>query len=312
MDKKKLYASVTIAVLIVAVCFWWYESTKPSVYLGGTVTVAFEDGSKVEYTTDPTNFLSLYKLTVLTNNGKKIASISCDPWIKYRINPPDKAVKVQYLVMFYIEVEGPFFTGARSYSSLTGFIDLPVSHYNDKITTNRWVWIMNLGYWQTLSNLYMEKGSGLQVGAVNLGPEYAKDVTDALSRNYVSNQLAKALTTTVAVVEKRNGDFEYLVNWEMSGPNFYILMKRIDWQGLALHVGDFSVGAGKFMRVWDGDQYTITFKVGYFFRYQDITGDWTPWKSGEITLAILKVNAEQGYWVQVDLEIGDGVHVSCY
>ena len=313
--KNKLLAGVIALILVAAVfagVWWWREYNKPGVYLGGKITVIFEDGSKAEYTTDPTNLLSLYKLTVLTNSGKKIASISCDPWIKYYIKPPDKTAKVQYLVIFYIEVTGPFFTGARSYSSLTGFIDLPVSHYTDTVTTNRWVWLGNVGFFSSdiVEYFYRERGSGLQVGCINLGAEYAKAVTDALSGNYVSSQLAKALTTAVAVVEKRNGDFEYLVNWRISGPDFYVLMKRIDWQGLALHSGSFTVGAGKFMRIWPGDQYTITFKVGYFFRHQDLTGDWSPWKAGTVTLATLKVNAQEGYWVQVDLDIGSGVKVA--
>jgi hypothetical protein len=62
--------------------------------------------------------------------------------------------------------------------------------------------------------------------------------------------------------------------------------------------------------MYDNDQYQIAFKVGYFFRSQDVTGDWSKWKSNTVTIATFTMKISQGSWYVLSADVSGGVTVS--
>jgi len=198
----------------------------------------------------------------------------------------------------------------RGYISLFGFTDAFYRQYSSTEATNRWNWMLNLGKWGDYQKFYQEKGSGVQIGALNVGPEFAKAVCDAMSVNVITDALASRLTAVTSVTTKKTGDVDVLADWKTSGPDFYVNLKRFCFSGAALHLGDFSIGAGKWMRMWGGDTYQLRFKECIMYRSQDITGEWTSWRSKTMTIATVTMKIQEGSWYVLTVDLGGSVDVS--
>jgi len=281
----------------------------PGFLLNSEVMINYDDGTSQTFrTTD--NLLQ--RLSVIQASGKKISSVTANIYGTWKSTPAGQSVKVQYWIVYYIEVQGTFFSGGRAYSSLLGFIDTPLSTFSSTETTNRWNYLGNniVPDATFLNNYYQERGSGLQVGQLNLGPEYAKAVCDAFKGVPLAGTLATKLTTLLATATVKDGDRVDMTSWTQSGPTFYVNLKRTNWQGASINLGDFTLGVGKWTRMAEGDSYTVKFHAGYFFRWQDLTGEWAPWKSGDITVSTLSLQVVAGQWVILGLTIGGGVTVT--
>lgn len=316
--KRKLTAVALGAVIITAVAIGIYVAwayVQPGVWLEGAVVITFEDGTSVSLGTarseiEKLMLTGLKRGSVATYSGQKIWNINAYANLKFGITPADRSLKCQYYAIYWVEVEGTFSDGLRSYTSLWGFIDTFYSHYTSTEPMNRWNWMLNLGRWGDYEDFYQEKGSGMQIGALNVGAELAKGVCDAMSFNILTKELAERLTTVTTVTTKKDGDVDLLANWETGGPEFYTNLKRFNFYGVALHLGDFSIGGGRWARMWEGDSYKVSFKEFIVYRSQDITGEWTDWNSKTETIAALTMNIQEGYWYLLDVELGSSVDVS--
>ena len=165
---------------------------------------------------------------------------------------------------------------------------------------------MNARLFTSLDNYYAEKGSGLQAGNLNIGSEFAKSVNDAVGGLPVAGDLASKLTGLVAVKEVRDYELDQLVNWDRSGPYFYTDLKRTNWKGLQLNLGEaVSFGAGEYARMQIGDEYDLRFKVTVFWRWQDIaTGEWAPWQAKTVDVGTLRMKVTEGYWSYLEINVG--------
>ena len=323
MDQKRAFAVGLLAIIlvgIIAYVLWDYVSGgQPGAYLEGTVTIKYEDGTEIVLGSEDKRLFNILnywnkRLNVLTYGGKKLWGISTNINLKFRVSPPDKTLKAQYWIIYWIEVDGTFFWGGRMYSGLTGFVDTPISTYQDDKAMNKWAYKVSNPElsWDHIGSFvepfYREATSSVWVDLSTLISD-PKSVTDALNGFPLVGSLADKLSAGLSATTVRDGDQPLLVKWEMSGADFYVRLKRSNFNGLSFHSGDFSIGFGEFARLWDGDQYTIKFKVGYFFRYQDITGEWTEWKHGTVTLATLDMKVTEGTWYLLTADINGGVRV---
>jgi len=314
VNRKQAIALVLIAVAVAAsigIYLLWLQY-QPGVWLEGEVVLTFEDGSTVMLTTPRSELerlmlTALKRQSIITYGGKKLLNVAAKSNVKFIITPADRTLKTQYYAIYWIEIEGTFADGLRSYTSLWGFTDAFVGSYASTEAMNRWNWMLNLGTWGDYAKFYQEKGSGVQIGVLNVGAEYAKAVCDAMSFNTVTKELAERLTAVTSVTTKQNGAVDILADWQMTGPDFYMDLKRFCFSGAALHIGDFSVGAGRWMRMWNRDSYTVRFKEFVAYRYQDITGEWSPWKSKTQTIAAMTMNVQEGYWYILDVNLGGSV-----
>ena len=309
----KIVTLAALAVILLYLLYPWILAAFaiPGFNLNSDITVTYTDGSSRTISSS-TNLLQ--KISVIQDNGKTIQSISTNIYGAWKSTPAGQTAKVQYWIIFYLEIQGPFFTGLRSYNSLTGFADLPVSGtYAYDAVTDRWWYISNaiIPTASFSSAFYAERGSGLQVGQLNIGPEMAKAITDALGGATVISGLATQLTTLLPTAQVTDGQTVSIITWTMTGPTFYTNLKRCEWSGASINLGDFiTLGAGKWMQMHDGDSYSIKFHVGYFFRWQDLTGEWTPWKSGDIVVSTLQTQIVSGYFVNMGLTVNGGVTVT--
>lgn len=307
---------------LVAYVYAKYWVRPEGFWLGGKIILTYEDGSKITLSSGEKNLLTdaLWKLSVLTNEGKKLYSISADAYVKYLIKPSGRSLHVQDWYQFYIEISGTYADGAREYDPLTGFLDLFYNSYQDTQKTSRWILLYNnpgaswTGLTDFVKYFYKEAGSGVQAGLLNIGPVEARAVDEfvvkALGSGIVAKQLGDKLTGWLGVGTVKTGDVKTIISWYMKGWDFYNYLKRMNWLGLSIHIGEFSVGLGKWVRMHDGDTYTINFKVGYFYRWQDVTGEWTDWRAGTITLATLTLKVEQGTWYVLNIDISGDVNTS--
>lgn len=322
MDKKKVVvASVILIVLFGLVVYAEYRVAMavPGAVLEGTVTIQYEDGTKAVLSGNDQQLFSLLQqqLNVLMYNNKKLTSISTNVNLRFTVTPSDKTLKCQYWVLYWIEVDGTFFWGARLYSSLTGFVDTPSGAKNTYYATkamNKWAYKVgnpSLG-WGTISSFvspfYAEATSSVWVDLSTYITD-PQTVTNALSGVPIVGSLADKLGAMITSAQVKNGDNPLLISWTMTGPDFYTRLKRSDFNGIAVHFGDFTIGTGEFARMNAGDQYTVKFNVGYFFRYQDVTGEWTSWKVGQSTLASLNMQVAEGTWYVLSADISGGITV---
>jgi hypothetical protein len=293
---------------------------KPGAYLEGTVTIKYEDGSEVVIGSEDRSLFQLLNYwskqqSVITYQDKKLWGISTDINLRFTIDPPDKSLNAQFWVLYWLELKGPFFQGTRGYSGLTGFVDIPLNQYEALRGFNKWnAKVSNPSMtWNYIGSFvapfYQEATSSF---LVDLSTYIAnpKDVTDALNGIPLVGRLADVLSARISAATVKNGDRPLLVNWDMTGPDFYVRLKRSNFDGLSVHLGDFSVGAGEFCRMYEGDTYQVSFKVGCFFRSQDITGDWTAWKSGTVTIATFTMKIQAGSWYVLSADVSGGVSVS--
>jgi len=322
MDNKSKAAAILIAILILgltAYAVYAFVWVKPGAYIEGTVTITYDDGTTVTIDSGDRqlfNFLQYQakQQNVVTYQNKKLMNIACDIAIRFSLDPPDKTVRCQYWMMFWLEVEGPFFTGARAYSGLLGFFDTPLRHYESKEGFNKWsakVGNPELGWLYVgsfVDPFYRETTSSVWVDLTTYIAN-PKAVTDALNGIPIVGWLADTLSAHLTATDVRHGQRPIVMAWEKDGPGFYVRLKRSNFEGLSVHVGDFSIGAGKFCRMWPNDGYSIRFKAGYFFRYRDITGEWSKWKHGTVTIADFEMRVEEGQWYVLSVDVEGGVKV---
>lgn len=293
---------------------------KPGAYLEGTVKLKYEDGSEIVIGSEDRqifqtlNYLSK-QLSVIQYGNKKLWSISTDINLRFTITPSDKSLNSQFWVLYWVELKGPFYQGTRGYSGLTGFVDIPLNQYealrgfnkwNAKVSNPQLTWFYIGSF---VAPFYQEATSSVFVD-LSTYISNPQDVTNALNNLGFAGRLADVLSARISAATVKNGDRPLLVSWDMSGPDFYVRLKRSNFNGLSVHLGDFSVGAGEFARMSDNDQYTISFKVGYFFRSQDITGDWVAWKSSTVTIATFTMKIAAGSWYVLSADVSGGVTVS--
>ena len=309
---------ILIVVGLVAGVIW--AQPKPGAYVEGSVKIQYEDGSEIVIGSEDQQLLNLLslagkKLSVMTYQGKKLWGISTDINLRFSIDPPDKKLNCQYWILYWIEVDGPYFSGSRGYSSLTGFLDTPVSHYGTVKSLNKWqakVGNPEIGFFTIKSFVdpfYQEATSSVWVDLSTYIVD-PQTVTDSLLGIPIVGGLADKLGAYISATEVSHGQKPLVVDWQMDGPDFYVRLKRSNFNGFSVHIGDFSVGAGDFARMWDNDRYRLSFKVGYFFRYQDITGEWTRWNHGTATIATMEMNIAEGSWYLLSADVSGGVGIS--
>jgi len=324
METRKIVALVLLALILgglaVYLAYMWYSTGRPGAYLEGTVKIRYQDGTEVILGSEDRQLFKILdywnkRMNVLTYSGENLWSIDADINLRFRVDPPDKSVKAQYWILYWVEIDGIFFWGGRLYSSITGFVDTPISTYSTTKSFNKWnAKVMNPSIsWSGIESFvdpfYREATSSVLVDLSSYISD-PKSVTDALNGVPIVGSLADVLSAHLSAGEVRNGDNPLVVSWSMDAPDFYVRLKRSNFNGLSVHLGDFSIGAGEFARMWDGDSYRVAFKVGYFFRWQDVTGEWSEWKYGTVTIATFNMKVEAGQWYVLSVDVSGGVNIS--
>lgn len=320
LAKRKNHRIAAAVLIIIAVGILLYalltpQGTTNGAILSSQLRLKYSDGSEVTVGSGDTKLFSLMQgYNTLENAGKRIDSIYLDASLKFKVDSKvATSVKTQYWGVYFIELNGPFFTGVRGYTSLTGFGDLPIPYSGGTRTyrTDRWWNFMNARIFTSLDQYYSEKGSGLQIGNLNIGSELAKGVNDAIGGLPIIGDLANKLTGLAGTVTVKDGDYDTLVRWSRSGPEFYTDMKRTNWKGLALNLGEaISFGAGEYASMNVGDKYKLTMKVTVFYRWQDATGEWAPWKAKTVQVASIDLNVTEGYWTYLNVDVGQNGYIN--
>jgi len=317
LDRKTIIGIVLAIILVVAIAYFIYAYlwVHPGAWLESTVKIRYEDGTEVVLDSNDFPLFSLLKrMSVITYGGKKIWGISTQVNIRFTITPPDRSLKAQWWLIYWTEQQGTFFWGGRAYHSWIGFVDVPLRTYSANKAMFKWqAKVMNpeLSWFQIKSFVdpfYRESTSSIWVDLSTYVAD-PKTVTDALSGIPIVGGLADTLGARLSSATVKDGDRPLVVSWDMKGYDFYTRLKRSNWNGLSVHLGDFSIGVGEFARMWDNDAYTIRFKAGYFFRYQDISGEWSKWKYGTVTIATLNMKIVEGSWYVLSAEISGNVNV---
>jgi hypothetical protein len=324
MENGKKTVLVLLAVILLGamtyVAYAIWEHGRPGAYLEGTVKIRYEDGTEVLLGSEDRQLFSLLsywnkRFSVMTYRNRKVWGVSADIRLRFIVKPPDKSLRAQYWIIYWIEVEGAFFTGGRFYSFVTGFVDSPLNTYRTNKAMNKWM--AKVGNpelsWTHIGSFvkpfYKEATSSIGVDLSTYISD-PKSVTDALKGIPIAGPLADALSAHISSCTVKNGYTPLVVRWSMSGPDFYVRLKRSNFNGLSFHSGAFSIGAGEFARMWNGDGYKVTFKVGYFFRWKDVTEEFSPWKHGTVTIAVFDMLIQEGSWYVLSADVSGGVNVS--
>lgn len=289
----------------------------------GTVTLNYANGQTQTFTTTNTLWDQLRSGSILTANGQQLNGITVNMNIAYSVKGISSSVTAQYWVVFYMQVTGPAGVAYRAINlPLLGNVESYVGDIQGTPTydTNRWYLLRNNLGFGPYANYYAEKGSGLQVGNINLGPGEAYDVTQALTGVPVAGPLASQLTTLLGTTTKSDGQTEPLITWTRTGPQFYQDMWSIAYPaslwGVSLPSGTYCVpftttcgGAGAYLRMHQNDQYTVSFKAGIFYRWQDATGFWTGWQEKNQNLATFTLGVANGWYTVLGINVGGGINL---
>ena len=325
---KKAEAAIAIAVilgaLVVTYLAFFFVPGGLGTQLIGDITVVYSDGTSQTFHTD-TNLWGKLQQSVLSNlqTGQRINSIKADVSIRYTVTGLSSKVTTQYWVIFYMQVTGPAGVGIR-YRDVPLFGTGQIAWLRDDGTrtfdTDRWVFLTNgLGFAGNIANYYMEKGSGLQVGNINLGPAFATAVYKTIGQGTgVGQDLANQLTLLLGTVDRTNGQTEALMSWQKDGATFFKDLYTIAYPyqiwGVPMPSGQLvipgtsiSFGAGEYMRMNNGDGYSISFRVAAFYRWQDSTGIWTPWNEKNIELARINTSIKDGWYTFLSISVSGPV-----
>ena len=326
-NKQKMYAVFVIAILAFGILYlyWPQQGGQTGMKVGGTLLIDYGDGTVVTMKSDEAaksdslldRLRGMAGLNVLTLNGRAFTAnskLTLSEFIVWDVKPnnadgSNRKANVQYWVNGYIEVTGRFANGLRSYDPWTGFHTTEISSFNGVKNTNYWNSMDLTGTSGFVPNYYAEKGSGLQIGNVNFGipaVQMAHPLEEATKGIPLVGNAAQAATTVLGHVEVTNGGKETLFGYTKPVYETHIDLGRINWQGLSFNAGSFTVGAGTWTRLAVDDTYTITYKMNYIYRYQDVTGEWSQWKGGAATLFSITTQVKEGTYTTVNLNPGGG------
>lgn len=327
MDKQKTYALLVVAILVFGVLFlYWPQGSQTGMKVGGTLVIDYGDGTKITMVSDnaATNAWDKLKgmagLNVLSVNGRaftansKITLAEFVVWDVLPKNPDgtERKANVQYWANGYITVDSIFSNGIRSYDPLTGFHTTETSHFSGTKNTNYWNSMDLTGTSGFVPNYYAEKGSGLQVGNVNWGIDAVKmahPLEEATKGVPLVGDAAQAATTVLGHIEVTNGQKETLFGYTKPVYETHIDLGRINWQGLSFNAGSLTFGAGTWTRLAVDDTVTIHWRMSYIYRYQDVTGEWSQWKGGDVELFSLTTKVQSGTYITVSLNPGGGYNI---
>lgn len=334
-NRRYVYAAVVAGVLLFGYLALFVPSsgsTQTGMNVGGTLTIDYGDGTKVTMVSknmdDRSWWQKLTGLDVLSVNGKTFntnSMITLGTSILWDVQPANKdgtprSSNVQYWVNNYITIDGVFSNGLRSYDPFTGnpgtqtasglFHTTELSHFTGTESTNWMNYMANTnlvgGY---IENYYAEKGSGLQVGQMNWGVptlKMAKPIEDATKGVPLVGDASQIATTALGHVQVRGGQKETLFGYTKPVYELHIDLGRINWQGLSMNAGSFTVGAGTWTRLAVGDTYTLHYRMSYVYRYQDVTGAWSDWKGNDVELFSFTTTVQSGNYQTVNLNPSGG------
>ncbi|MDG7035408.1 MAG: hypothetical protein JRM78_04230 [Nitrososphaerota archaeon] len=295
-------AAIVLMIILAGLFLWanFAQQAAPAFKVYGVTNLKYSDGSTWSSNS------SVLAASVVQNNGKTINAISEDVYGTWSVSGAASSARVQYFVYYYVNITGPFYYGGRIYTSLTGYTDLPLTSYPTMtVTTNPWLAIENginpTDSW--LTDWYYQAGSGAQIGPYNTGGVLAAVVTNprVLNANQ-TNSVTSSFESLLGVSNITNGKTSQLTSWSMTGVQLFNNMMQTSWGGplgLEVGVGGVSIGNGYFASMATGSQYKLTFIVSYLYRWQDATGQWTPWHAGTANLGSLALSLNNGYYVQV-------------
>ncbi|MDG7035095.1 MAG: hypothetical protein JRM78_02615 [Nitrososphaerota archaeon] len=278
----------------------YHAPSKFKVY--GITQIGYTDGTTQVINSAQTSILGQ---SVISTNGKIISSLSEHVYGTWSVSGAPSA-NVQYFVYYYVNITGPFYYGGRIFTSLTGYTNIPVTNYPSlTITSNPWLSIENganpSDAW--LEDWYYQVGSGTQIGPYNTAGVLASVVTNPhiLNAN-TTNSVTSSFEALLGVQNITNGKSVQLTQWSETGPGLYTNLMQTSWGGplgFSVGAGSVSVGNGYFATMAQGNNYQITFAASYLYRWQDVTGQWSPWVSGTANLGTLSISVSNGYWVSV-------------
>lgn len=318
--KNQAVAVVMIVMILsafVLYLLWPRAGAETGLEIDGEFGIIYADGTRAVVSTESSPLERIseqFNLAIMNIGGRDLTMndrMYLSTSARFTVIPRDKPANVQYWMHQWIQLEGKYARGARLYSPLSGFEDGFYLSWgckgdDQRCTTSRWNGIDIFGTSGFIPTYYKERGSGLQAGNLNLGAEYAKDVTNAFKGVPVAESLAKALTTLLAKQEISDGYRLGLNNWNKPAYEVYIDLQRINWKGLSFNAGSFSVGLGDWARFDVGDTYKMNIYAGWFWRFQDITGEWSDWKAGSKKIGTITFKIVEGTWRTVDMDVYGG------
>jgi len=325
MSRKKIALGIgLVALLVIGIAVYVLfnrPATSFTTHLLGTITLEYGDGTTKVYSTDSTLWDQLITQSILSANGQKLNNIKTDLSLIYSVTGASSSVTAQYWVIYYMQVTGAAGTAMRIVNvPLLGNSELYIGEIGTQVyDTDRWYLMRNNLGFGPYANYYAEKGSGLPLGNINLGADQAMNVYNAVSSTVpVAASLASSLTTLLGSTTKTNGQTEPLISWSRTGPQFYVDMWSIAYPnslwGISLPSGSFCIpviavcgGAGAYLRMHEGDQYTVSFRTAIFYRWQDTTGFWTPWQEQNAELAKLTFGIASGWYTVLGIKVGGSV-----
>lgn len=325
--QRNAIVGLTLIVMFFALIGFGYLLFAPTLgtQLQGQLVVTYANGQTQTYQTASTLWDQLSSHTVISSSGGTINNLALNVWIKYSVTGASNQVTAQYWALYWVEITGPSGAGVRANLPIFGRVEAWIQDYGSKtMNTNRWTYLANgLGgaFGPDVGSYYSEKGSGLQVGNINLGPDMAVYVNQALGTSTIAGNLANSLTTILGTTTKSNGQQETVISWSKAGSQFFVDTWSIAYPyqlwSVTLPGGSacipwtgYCAGAGAYLRLHDNDQYTIKFKAAVFYRWQDITGFWSNWRVNTITIATLNAQATAGYYTNLSVDVGGNVALS--
>ena len=341
-DKQKMYAGFVIAILAFGILYlyWPQQGGETGMKVGGTLVIDYGDGSppvtmySENVATDPwARLRNFVGLDVLADTGGKAftanSKITLSEFALWSVKPsnPDgtaRSANVQYWVNGYIVVNGMFQEGIRSY--LCGVTGLPGKMFTTVPTappksgsqsTNYWNAWNQFGLSSFLANYYAEQGSGIPFGNINTGRtniDVAKAIQATVGGAPFVGDVANAFGTTLGQTNIKDGRKDYLFGLVKPIYEVHADLGRIQWKGLSFNSGSVNVGcltfgAGTWTRLDVGDTYTLDFRMSYIYRFQDVTGSWSNWKSGDVKLFSFTTRVQDGTYTTVTLNPGGGYSV---
>ena len=290
--------------------------------LVSTITITYTDGTKDIFESANTLWGKLVSQSVLGAGGKTIASLSISQNINFDVKDylgAPTTANAQWWVNFYVVVTGPFISGNRN-CNILGCGDNPIGLTqlgSITVKTNRMDLIGNnlLGPFSNspINAYYMERGSGLSAGNLNWGVTEAHDLQAAASGNPITAALTSLLVNNLAVQPVKDAQSVSVINWATphTGPQLWNDFYLTTWDGFAFcnnYLGCYL--GGKLMRMQNGDGYVFTFHTTVAYRWQDATGQWTPWGIKDFTLATLNTQVANSYYTNVSILIGSGCQLN--
>lgn len=331
-------SALIVMILAIGVFAYFAFAPKFGTQLQGSIQICYADGSCQTFTTQNNLWGQMAPQAVLSGQGGVITGLKLNLQILYAVldfngnHLPDKTVNAQYFVGYYIQVTGPAGVAIR-YVNIPLFGTGEAAYISDLGTktfdTNRYVFLANSLGMGPIGGYYVEKGSGLQAGNLNVGPDQAILINNVIKSGIpVASQIASfqnLFSPLLGVVNHKDGDTEPLISWNKDGAQFWTDMYSIVYpyqiwgitapSGSAC-LGSTCFGAGAYLRMHTGtqspsmsggDQYTLSFRAFIWYRWQDLTGVWADWKFANPNLATINMQVQNGYYANLGVTVGGNV-----